>query len=79
MAAELSRPMIDQFLDYSRNFRWAKAHGEELAPYEGKFVAVAGGKVIGEAEEPTSLERKFGKTPGVYIGYVAKIGTKWVL
>jgi hypothetical protein len=79
MSITLSTDGVERLLTYSRNLRWAKSHGEELAPFEGRFVAVVSGKVLASAGTSAELERKFGRRKGVYIGYVAKFGSKWVL
>lgn len=79
MSITLSADGVERLLAYSHNLRWVKSHGEDLAPFEGKFVAVVSGKVLAAAQTSEELERKFGRRKGIYIGYVAKVGTKWVL
>jgi hypothetical protein len=75
MAAAVSQSPINRFLAYSHNLRWAKSHEAELARYEGRYVAIATGKVVGSAETLEEIQRKYAaKKPDAYIGYVGRSG-----
>jgi Family of unknown function (DUF5678) len=79
MASAANVQMAEQLISYAKNLRWAKAHSDDLAEYEGKYVAVSDGKVVDSSTTAAALDRKYKGTPGIYVGFVAKIGSKWVL
>lgn len=59
--------------------KWARAHDRELTVHEGKFVAVAEAQILGEADDPAELHRRFSDKKGLYVTYVAPPGLAWVL
>jgi hypothetical protein len=60
---------------FAANHHWFEAHLPDLMErYRGRYVAVDGGAVLGDAAELQELARSYGKDPGVLIEKVVRPG-----
>lgn len=58
---------------FAANHAWFDAHLTELLKTQrGRFVAIDGGAVLGDAQEIQELARRFGKDAGILIEKVAR-------
>jgi hypothetical protein len=62
-----------------RNLKWAMEHLDVMDRYEGRWVAVDGGKVIAVADSMAALHKRFAKRPGVLLHYCDPPDQGWLL